>query len=342
MTSERASLVQTKKSTENKVIPRSQLALQVEASTQTLPDESDLIIHELNQKLNSLRQQLVNYESQRQQTNGPSPRQLRAQLAKQEAQLQDLQAEKATVNYHARSLPQTFSALRKPASQLEEQVGQLLEKIPDPEVRKALEHCRQMAKQMLDDTDTQQQELEEIHQDYQPERRAINLLKFFRGVARQHTQQSRHPLRLFASTRLPDEMRLDPAGFRRALLAMLQEVRRQANTEPLQLLLQTSNPRQRRDARIQITVKIDSGSNLSKAKNWGDYLAQRMSEADGSPELLIGRKIIYAHGGRISLRREEDQVVGLEVSLPMETMTHNGVPQIALSTDTKTPTSGDS
>ena len=52
MTSERESLVQTKKSTENKVIPRSQLALQVEASTQTLPDESDLIIHELNQKLN--------------------------------------------------------------------------------------------------------------------------------------------------------------------------------------------------------------------------------------------------------------------------------------------------
>ena len=47
MTSERESLVQTKKSTENKVIPRSQLALQVEASTQTLPDESDLIIHEL-------------------------------------------------------------------------------------------------------------------------------------------------------------------------------------------------------------------------------------------------------------------------------------------------------
>ena len=137
-------------------------------------------------------------------------------------------------------------------------------------------------------------------------------------------------------------MRLDPAGFRRALLAMLQEVRRQANTEPLQLLLQTSNPRQQRDARIQITVKIDSGSNLSKAKNWGDYLAQRMSEADGSPELLIGRKIIYAHGGRISLRREEDQVVGFEVSLPIETMTHNVVPQIALSTDTKTPTSGDS
>ena len=98
MTSERESLVQTKKSTENKIIPRSQLALQVEASTQTLPDESDLIIHELNQKLNSLRQQLVNYESQRQQTNGPSPRQLRAQLAKQEAQLQDLQAERAMVN----------------------------------------------------------------------------------------------------------------------------------------------------------------------------------------------------------------------------------------------------
>ena len=153
MTSERESLVQTKKSTENKVIPRSQLALQVEASTQTLPDESDLIIHELNQKLNSLRQQLVNYESQRQQTNGPSPRQLRAQLAKQEAQLQDLQAERATVNYHARSLPQTFSALRKPASQLEEQVGQLLERIPDPEVCKALEHCRKLAKQMLEDTD---------------------------------------------------------------------------------------------------------------------------------------------------------------------------------------------
>ena len=108
MTSERASLVQTKKSPENKIIPRSQLALQVEASTQTLPDESDMIIHELNQKLNSLRQQLVNYESQRQQANGPSPRQLRAQLAKQEAQLQDLQAERATVNYHARSLPQTF------------------------------------------------------------------------------------------------------------------------------------------------------------------------------------------------------------------------------------------
>ena len=123
---------------------------------------------------------------------------------------------------------------------------------------------------------------------------------------------------------------------------MLQEVRRQANTEPLQLLLQTSNPRQQRDARIQITVKIDSGSNLSKAKNWGDYLAQRMSEMDGSPELLIGRKIIYAHGGRISLRREEDQVVGLEVSLPLETMTHNGAPQIGRSTDTKTPTSKDS
>jgi hypothetical protein len=225
---------------------------------------------------------------------------------------------------------------------LEERVGQLLERIPDPEVRKALEHCRQLAKQMLDDTDNQQQELEEIHQDYQPERRAVNLLKFFRGVARQHTQQSQHPLRLFASTRLPDEMRLDPAGFRRALLAMLQEVGRQANTEPLQLLLQTSNPRQQRDARVQITVKIDSGSNLSKAKNWGDYLAQRMSEVDGSPELLIGRKIIYAHGGRISLRREEDQVVGLEVSLPMETITHNGLPQVVLSADTKTPTSGDS
>ena len=84
-------------------------------------------------------------------------------------------------------------------------------------------------------------------------------------------------------------MRLDPAGFRRALLAMLQEVGRQANAEPLQLLLQTSNLRQQRDPRIQITVKIDSSSNLSKAKNWGDYLAQRMSEADGSPELLIGR-----------------------------------------------------
>ena len=94
MTSERESLVQMKKSTENKVIPQTQLALQVEASTQTLPDESDLIIHELNQKLNSLRQQLVNYESQRQQANRPSPRQLRAQLAKQEAQLQDLQAER--------------------------------------------------------------------------------------------------------------------------------------------------------------------------------------------------------------------------------------------------------
>ena len=90
MTSERESLVQTKKSTENKVIHRSQLALQVEASEQTLPDESDLIIHELNQKLSSLRQQLINYESQRQQATGPSPRQLRAQLAKQEAQLQDL------------------------------------------------------------------------------------------------------------------------------------------------------------------------------------------------------------------------------------------------------------
>jgi hypothetical protein len=127
-------------------------------------------------------------------------------------------------------------------------------------------------------------------------------------------------------------MRLDPAGFQRAVLAMLQEVGRQANTEPLQLLLQTSNPRQQRHARIQITVKIDSGSNLSKAKNWGDYLAQRMNEADSSPELLIGRKIIYAHGGRISLRREENQVVGLEVSLPLETMTHNGAPQIGLST----------
>ena len=67
-----------------------------------------------------------------------------------------------------------------------------------------------------------------------------------------------------------------------------------------------------------------------------------MSEANGSPELLIGRKIIYAYGGRISLRREENQVVGLEVSLPMETMTHNGVPQIGLSTDAKIPTSKDS
>ena len=314
-------LVQMKKMTENKVISRAQLALQVEASEQSLLDESDLIIHELNQKLSTLRQQLVRYEHQRQpvDVNGQQ-RQLQRQLAQQAAQLQELQAEQATQRFQTRFLPQSLKALQAPASQLQTQVEQLLEKIPDPEVRQALEHCRELAQQMLEEADTRQQQLEEIQQDYQPEKRAVDLLKFFRSVARQHTQQQKQPLRLFASPRLPAELPLDPNGVRRALLALLQEVRRHAH-EPLQLLLQTSPAERPQRDQIQITMKVTEASELARANSWNDYLTQRMEEADANAELLIGRKIIQAHGGQIQLRREEDRVVGLEVQLPLDLTT---------------------
>ncbi len=308
-----------------KNITRTQTALQVEASQQTLPDESDLIIHELNQKLAVLRQQLLNYEHKRSRKAAADPehqqttQRLRERIARQEEQVQRLREEKAAAQFQAEMLPRTVDTLREPVTQVHEQLDLLLQKIEDPEVRRALQQCQQLATQMLVDAEAQCASAEEINKHYEPQKRAVELLRFFRNVARNYTQKEECPLRLFASPRLPQQMLVDPAGLRRALGALMQEAHRRNPDKQLQLLLQPKEGQA--SSELQITIKGGSPWQIPPVESWGRYLEHAMtddhSNDEEKAELLVGRKIVQAHQGKISLRREGGDVVGLEVNLPL-------------------------
>lgn len=310
----------------NKLIAKSKLSLQVEESEQVLPDESDQIVVELKKQLAQLKSQLVRYEELKPPEILPevnlvkaeaSPEALQIQLQIKKDQITSLLEQEKATQHRLKILPYVVDNLQKPIAQMTSDLEHLMESVQDPGVQETLSQCLSVIEGVKHVAESSQQLDSPLH----PKRSQIDLLSFFKQIAREKNQENDEQIKLYAHSELPQSLYIDGELFRKSILILLNEISRLSDDEVISIRLRQGEERVYDVSVQQLRISLFGQTEweLPPQAEMEAYLSKTLQTSEEwGLDMLYAKKIVEAHGGSLSFHREEKEVVGFDVTLPME------------------------
>ena len=309
----------------NKLIAKSKQSLQVEESDKVLPDESDQIVVDLKEQLSQLKEQLLRYEEAEQKVLDPlehsTPDEgsdaLHVQLQIKKHQIKSILEREQAAQHRLKILPHVVDHLQKPISQMTSDLEQLITSVQDPEVQDTLTQCLSVV-ESVKNLATQSQQLD---QPFSPLTRKIDLLSFFKKIAQEIHLEGAEQIKLYTSGQVPQTLMMDEDLFKKSILILLKEISRLSEDDIISIKLGQGD-----EMIYDITVKhlrvslfSETHWNLPQQAEMEAYLAQSLEQTDEwGLDVLYAQKVVEAHGGSLSLHREEDNVVGFDITLPVK------------------------
>lgn len=306
-----------------KIITKSNLSLQVEESNKSLPDESDQIISELESQLNQLKQQLVKYESKKHQEEEqkiipPKDDLLHIQLQIKREQIESLLEKQVEYKHRSNLLPHVVSKIEEPVTRMTSNLEQLISTIQDPEVCDTLRQCKNMALSMVQGVKKIHDNSDKLDQDVEPVKRAVDILTFFKSLARKRNSEGQQ-IKLFAPSKFMSQSYLDEDMFKKAMLILLKEIARISPEDTIKITLKQGN-KKLFDINLQeLQVSLAGETDWELEDNeMQDYLEQTLNNSEEvGLDLLYAKKIIEQHKGSLEFHKEQGQVIGFDVALPL-------------------------
>ncbi|MBF0289382.1 MAG: hypothetical protein HQM14_16315 [SAR324 cluster bacterium] len=312
----------------NKIIAKTELSLQVEESDQVLPDESDQIIADLKNQLSKLKDQLLNYEKAAEESpplevevmvaqDIPLSQETKIQLQIKKYQIKSLLEKEQAAQHRSRILPHVVNNLQQPISQMTSDLQQLISNAQDLEVQQTLEQCLSVVKG-VEQLNTKTAQLDAP---ITARKKQVELLSFFKNIARNQQKDNEDPIKLYASSRLPQTIYVDQFLFHKSILILLKEISRLSDDDTISITL-----KQGEEFIYDINVK-QLYISLFGEKNWNlppqtemeTFLDQTLEETEEwGLDVLYAKKIIEEHGGSLSFHHEKEEVVGFDITLPTE------------------------
>ena len=311
----------------NKLIAKSKLSLQVEESDHVLPDESDQIVVDLKKQLAQLKSQLLRYEEEQPPPQSvpeqnsvkaqDSPQALQIQLQIKKDQITSLLEQEKATQHRLNILPYVVDNLQKPIAQMTSDLEDLIGSVQDPAVQETLSQCLSVIEGVKHVAESSQQLDSPLHL----KRSQIDLLSFFKHIARAKNQEKAEQVKLYAHSEVPPSFFIDGELFRKSILILLKEISRLSDDEVISIRLRQGEERVYDVSVQQLRISLFGQTQweLPPQDEMEAYLAQTLQHSeDWGLDVLYAQKIVEAHGGSLSFHREEKEVVGFEVTLPLE------------------------
>ncbi len=311
----------------NKIIAKTELSLQVEESDQVLPDESDQIIADLKNQLSQLKDQLLRYEEVAEEQSSPvieemslqevfSAQEPQIQLQIKKHQIKSLLEKEKAAQHRSKILPHVVNNLQQPIAQMTSDLQQLISSVQDSEVQQTLEQCLSVVKGV----EKMHQHSAQLDEKVSTEKKQVELLSFFKNIAR--TQQDKEDkIKLYASSRLPKTIYVDQALFHKSIMILLKEVSRLSDDDTISITLKQGEELIYDISIKQLCVSLfgEKSWNLPPQAEMETFLDQSLEETEAwGLDVLYAKKIIEEHGGSLSFHHEQEEVVGFDVTLPIE------------------------
>ncbi|MBF0280143.1 MAG: hypothetical protein HQM13_20255 [SAR324 cluster bacterium] len=309
----------------NKLIAKSKLSLQVEESNKVLPDESDQIVVDLKEQLAQLKEQLLRYEEAEAEhgsiskVHAAAPEEvsenLPIQLQIKKHHIASMLEREKAAQHRLKILPHVVDNLQKPISQMTADLEQLIASVHDSEVQNTLTQCLSVVENVSQLTEHTKQLDQALH----PQKNRVDLLAFFRKIAREQNQGD-DQIKLYASGQLPQSLYIDEELFKKSILILLQEISRLSDDDIISIKLRQGDEMIYDVSVEHLKVSLFGGSgwNLPEHAEMEEFLAQSLESSDEwGLDVLYAQKVMEAHGGSLALHREEDDVVGFDITLPV-------------------------
>ncbi len=301
-----------------KVITKSQQALQAEASERFLPDESDQIIADLEKQLAQLHKQLSDYEAKTQHQESPQPSpELQIQLQIKNQHIQSLRKQEEAQRHRLQIVPRLVSKLDKPIAQMTADLEQLIDSVQDPEVQQTLRQCLSI----VDGVQQLDMHGSNLDQSLDTQRDVVDLLPFFKELARKFNQENRGRIKLFAVPNLPHSLYIDVELFQKAILILINTVTRSTKHENLNIILKKGDKTiyGMSIKQLQLSMRGEHTDKLSHPTDLEDFLTQSLENSeDWGLDVLYAQKIVEEHGGSLSIQKNPDQEIGFDITLPIQ------------------------
>ncbi len=309
----------------NKFIAKSKLSLQVEESNNSLPDESDQIVVDLKEQLAQLKEQLLQYEEAEagqkaipEETipdHADSPEALPIQLQIKKHHIKSILAREQAAQHRLKILPHVVNNLQKPLSQMTSDLEQLIASVQDSDVQETLTQCLSVVENVSQLTDHSRQ----LDDPFTPQKRKVDLLAFFKKLARDTNQGSEH-IKLYASGQILQTLFIDEDLFKKSILILLKEISRLTDDDIISIKLRQGSEMiyDMNVKHLKVSLFSQTSWNLPQQAEMEAFLAQSLENAeDWGLDVLYAQKVMEAHGGSLDLHREAEGVVGFDITLPV-------------------------
>ncbi|MBF0239562.1 MAG: HAMP domain-containing histidine kinase [SAR324 cluster bacterium] len=310
-----------------KIITTSTLALQVEASEKSLPDESDQIINDLEQQLAALRRQLSQHEASpktqihkiESSDNSPDQERQMVQLQIKREQIAKLQEQQVELQHRASLVSHITEKLESPFSTINNNLEQLINRVKDPEVAKALQQCKNLAFSMMKNVQSIHTQSKQLDQNLTPVKKRVEILPFFRALAKSLGERGK-TVKLFASPHFAPASDLDQELFQNAIMVLLREFSRMSQEETIKIIIRQNHNQTYNIPHETLGVALvgDTDWQLPDDEEMQAFLKRAMTSSEEyGLDLLYAKKIIETHRGALAFYRENGKVVGFDISLPL-------------------------
>lgn len=311
----------------NKLISKSELSLQVEESNNVLPDESDQIIVDLKNELSQLKQHLLHYEAEEKKhslyTEVPlepedgTNENLQIQLQIKKHQIKSLLAQQKAYHHRQKILPHVMENLQKPISQMTSDLQKIISNVQDPEVKATLGQCFSV----LEKVDNISKHSQRLDQDLETHPKKVDLLSFFKRIARSQSQEGPNPVKLFTSHNVPQSFYIDEELFKNSILIILKEISRLSEEDTISITLRQGNETvyDINVEHLKISLFGETAWDLPPREEMEAYLAKCLdNDSNWGVDLLYAQKIVEKHGGTLSFHQENEETLGFDISLPQD------------------------
>lgn len=304
----------------NKSIPKQPLSLQAEESEVVLPDESDLIIADLQRQLEALKQKVSHQEKaapNHSEAQAESDEVIRLEIKKHH--IEALIEQDQDHQIQDRLMPRTLERLKDPVQQMSDQLESLINNVADESVQNVLKECRSVALSVAQNLMKMGDKSRRLTEDMNPDKHKVDLLSFFKVLAQQHNLSSEGRVKLFRGQEVPPHIYIDEALFRQALLILFKEMHRLSPAEEIKVTLKQGN-RTLYDMMVphlEVSILGESPWNEVLDGTMQQYLFKVSETSDELVmDVLYAKKIVQQHGGRLVLEQKGDQVVGFGLTMP--------------------------